>query len=88
MNILKSPIISEKSSMLAASRKYVFVVSTDTNKLEIKRSVTALYGVTVTAVNIVHIPAKEVRRGRHVGWKPGYKKAVVTLAAGQKIELV
>ena len=85
--IIRAPVVSEKSSMLMANRKYTFVVGERANKIDIKRSIASMYGVTVTNVAVAHIPGKEIRRGKHTGWRPGHKKAIVTIKEGQSIEL-
>lgn len=84
--ILTAPVVSEKSTRLAQSSTYVFKVHPDANKSEIKKAVQVLYKVEVKKVNLVHIPAKRVRVRRVPGWRSGYKKAIVSLAAGQTID--
>ncbi|MFM2105170.1 MAG: hypothetical protein RL338_202 [Chloroflexota bacterium] len=86
------PVISEKSIDEAGRGKYTFEVHPDANKLQIKSAVEELYAtekVTVVAVNVMTTKAKEkrrgTRRGRSVGHTSPWRKAVVTLAAGQKI---
>lgn len=83
---LHSPLISEKSTFLEKQGKYVFKALQRTNKPEIKKSIEDLYGVKVEKVNIVNIKRKSRKLGRTEGWKPGYKKAIVTLKKGEKIE--
>jgi large subunit ribosomal protein L23 len=84
--VIKSPHFTEKGSLLMADRQYVFKVLPNTNKIEIKSAVEKVYGVTVTDVNIVNVPSKtRMVRGRY-GEKGGYKKAIVTLKEGDKIE--
>jgi len=85
--VLLSPKITEKTSGASGVGKYAFVVAGRSNKPEIKRAVEAKYGVEVLSVNTVNLPGKERKRGRQIGWKPGYKKAVVTLKAEQTIEI-
>ncbi len=86
--VILAPQITEKTTDLSAENKYVFKVSPRANKSQIKRAVRALYGVKVVGVNIVNIHRKARKIGRTSGFKPGYKKAIVTLAPGQKIEVV
>ncbi len=70
-----------------ASRQVAFYVHPGANKVEIKRAVEKAFDVTVEAVNVVRrAPADRERQGRVVGRKPGWKKAYVTLAEGDKIE--
>lgn len=82
-----SPHQSEKSSLLGRLNKYVFKVSPNSNKIEIKRAIEQIYRVKVEKVAILSMPFKTRRVGRHEGRKPGFKKAVITLAEGNKIEI-
>ena len=91
--VILRPIISEKSMDESHRGKYTFAVHDDANKIQIKAAVEALFikeGVTVVSVNVLTTKRKEKRRGtkrgRIVGWTTPWRKAVVTLAAGQKIE--
>jgi large subunit ribosomal protein L23 len=91
--IVVRPVISEKSIDEAGHGKYTFEVHRAANKLQIKAAVEELYqkeNVTVVAVNVLTTKAKEkrrgTRRGRVVGHTTPWRKAIVTLAAGQKIE--
>ena len=90
--IIKEPHITEKASFLADQNKYVFKVSSKANKVEIKKIIGALYGVKVEKVHLIHSAPKKRRLGRTEGWrhglKRGFKKAIVTLAKGEKIELL
>ena len=81
------PHLTEKASRAGAFNKYVFRVAKGANKLEIKQAIQKLYKVHVEKVAVAYLPAKERRLGRQVGHKPGFKKAVVTLRAGNKIDL-
>ena len=85
--IFKEPHISEKCSFLGEANKYVFKVYSNANKPEIEKAVEGVYGVDVTAVNIITIPHKKRRLGRTEGFKKGFRKAVVTIKKGQKIEI-
>ena len=82
-----APWITERSHNLMAENKYVFKVVRNSSKAEIKRIIESLYKVTVIKMNSVNIPAKKRVRGRTVGKKAGFKKAIVTLKEGDKIEL-
>jgi large subunit ribosomal protein L23 len=86
--ILESPRVTEKSGMLAVSNSYVFNVNVDTNKHQIKKAVQDLYGVAVERVNIINVPRKSRRVGKSQGFRPGYKKAMVKLSEGEKIEIM
>ena len=98
--IVLRPVISEKSidvSTIAdrnpgAGNKYTFAVHRDANKIQIKAAIEELYAkekVTVVSVNVLTTKAKEkrrgTRRGRILGWTTPWRKAIVTLAPGQKI---
>jgi len=86
--ILKTPQVTEKSTDLTKENQYVFKVFPKTNKVEIRRAVSELYGVDVLDVKIIKVPAKKRRLGRISGWRKGYKKAIVRLKEGQKIEVL
>lgn len=85
---IKQPHISEKSTLLSEKDQYVFQVLPGYNKNEIKKSVEGIYGVNVLSVNIIKIPPKKRRLGRTEGFKKSYRKAVVKIKEGQKIEIL
>lgn len=85
--VIKRPILTEKSMRGTEGGKYTFEVAGSANKLAIKDAVEQLFDVTVRKVNTIVIPGRMKRRGQHVYRASGYKKAVVTLAPGQKIDL-
>ena len=85
--VLRRPIITEKNSMLLAQSKYTFEVARDANKPQIKEAVEKAFKVKVTSVNVICVPGKMRRAGRRRGMTSEWKKAVVTLEPGQKIEL-
>jgi large subunit ribosomal protein L23 len=88
--IILRPVISEKSLDETHRGKYTFRVHIDANKLQVKEAVEQLFGVTVMTINVSTAKPKEKSRNRGrsriVGWSSAWKRAVVTLAAGQKIE--
>ncbi len=84
--VLLQPRISEKASTLVASNKYVFMVGKSANKVEIKKAVERMYKVSVTQVNIIKMKGKKKNVGRIAGELSDFKKAVVTLKEGDKIE--
>jgi large subunit ribosomal protein L23 len=91
-DILIKPVLSEKSNLMQEKRGiYTFRVARKANKLEIKRAVESFYGVNVAEVRTVVVPSKSKSRmtkaGVISGRKPGYKKAMVTLAEGETIDL-
>ena len=86
--VLKRPIVTEKSSLQSDTQnRYSFEVDRRANKLEIKEAVEKAFNVRVVAVNVMNVAGKQRRLGRQVGRTPGWRKAVVTLAPGQRIQL-
>jgi len=84
------PVVSEKSTLLGDQGKYVFEVAPDANKIQIKHAVEEAFSnrkVQVVTVNIMRVPGKVRRRGRSVGMTRSWKKAIVTLRAGQRLDL-
>ena len=87
-DVLIRPVISEKSTLETERNNYTFAVDRDANKFLIKAAVEAEFKVTVLDVRVVSVRPKQKRRGRRtLGMVPGWKKAVVTIAPGDKIEL-
>jgi len=85
---VKQPHISEKSTYLAEKNQYVFEISPNHNKNEVRKAVEGLYGVDVLSVNIIKIPAKKRRLGKTQGFRKQFKKAIVKIKEGQKIEIL
>lgn len=86
--VVKKPLITEKSSFLAAENKYVFAVAKNATKNEIKKAVEGIYNVNALSVNIIKVPAKSRQRGLVKGAKSGFKKAIVTIKQGESINEV
>lgn len=84
--VLISPHVTEKATGLARENKYVFKVHPAAGKIEIKKAVKQVFKVTPVKVNVSNIQGKKRRVGRIQGQRPGFKKAVVTLKAGDSIE--
>jgi large subunit ribosomal protein L23 len=88
-DILRRPLVTEKSSYQSGKlSQYTFEVTPDANRTMIKEAVETIYDVTVERVNIVNVAAKRGRRAksrRLLVRKPGFKKAIITLAAGQTL---
>jgi large subunit ribosomal protein L23 len=86
-DILLKPVISEKSYRLADDGKYTFLVAPSANKTQIRQAVEAVFTVRVTGVNTSNRPGK--RRRTRFGWgkRPDIKRAIVTLAEGDRIDL-
>ena len=85
--ILISPIITEKSSMLQESNKYVFKVHKNSNKSQIKNAVEEVFDVTVESVNVIKVKGKNKTYGRNRVLTPAWKKAMVTLNLRDSISL-
>ena len=86
-DIIKAPIITEKSANIPADEKtYVFKVDVKANKSQIKDAIEKIFNVKVEKVNTVNVHPKKKRVGRYTGMTNKYKKAIVTLANGNKID--
>ncbi len=85
--VVIAPVVSEKSYSLIEDNKYSFRVHPRAHKTQIRQAVEELFDVKVQAVNIVKVQPKPKRRGWHRGTKPGWKKAIVQLRAGDRIEI-
>jgi large subunit ribosomal protein L23 len=83
-DLIKRPIITERSTELMEAGKYVFEVDKRANKTEIRQAVEKIFGVKVEQVNTLRVPAKKKRVGKHVGYTSERKKAIVKLAADSK----
>jgi large subunit ribosomal protein L23 len=84
-DVVISPIISEKSTMNMESGKYTFLVAKTATKTEIRDAIEAIFKVTVSDVNTIRYEGKPKRMGRYEGKRADWKKAIITLAAGQRI---
>ena len=85
--IIKYPIITDKATRLLENNQYSFVVNRYSNKSSIKTAIEYLFDVKVIKINTCCLPRKKKRVGKYIGWKPQYKKAIVTLAEGDVINL-
>lgn len=83
-DIIKKPLVTEKSTLLMEQNKYTFVVAKDANKIEIKKAVEELFSVNVKDVNTMNMKGKFKRMGVHTGYKPDWKKAIITLTSDSK----
>ena len=86
-DVIKAPIITEKSSDLAKNNTIVFSVDVKANKTQIKQAVEKIFNVKVEKVNTVNVKPKKKRVGRYVGTTNKVKKAIVKLSEGSSIEL-
>ena len=85
--VLLAPIVSEKSYSLIDDRKYSFRIHPNAHKTQVRQAVEQLFDVKVENVNILKVQAKPKRRGMTRGHRPGWKKAIVQLRAGDTIEI-
>lgn len=85
--IIKYPIITDKATRLLENNQYSFVTERHSDKPTIKRAIEDLFNVKVIKVNTANLPRKKKRVGKYIGWKPKYKKAIVTLVKGDVINL-
>mgnify|MGYP001470855552 CR=1 FL=1 len=86
-DIVKRPIVSEKSTKLAEQRKYTFEVDRRANKIQIKEAIEAIFNVKVEKINVINTKAKAKRVGQYSGFTAAVTKAVVTLKEGHKIDI-
>lgn len=86
-DVIKAPIITEKSAALAQNNVITFSVDVNANKTQIKQAVEKIFDVKVESVNTVNVKPKKKRVGRYVGKTNRVKKAIIKLAEGSSIEL-
>ena len=86
-DIIKKPIITEKSSGLVEKLQYTFEVDPKSNKTEIKEAIQKIFKVTVVEVRTINVRRKAKKMQKYEGFKPAYKKAIVRLAPGQTIDV-
>ncbi|MEW5857146.1 MAG: 50S ribosomal protein L23 [Cyanobacteriota bacterium] len=86
-DLVYRPIVTEKATLLMEQNKYVFEVVPKATKPEIKAAIEDLFKVKVVSVNTLRLPRKKRRVGKFAGFKPQYKRAIVTLASGDTITL-
>jgi large subunit ribosomal protein L23 len=85
--VLIAPVVSEKSYGQITQNRYTFRVHSDAHKTQIRQAVEQLFDVKVVGVNVVTVQPKPKRRGTTRGTRSGWKKAIVELKAGDKIEI-
>ena len=85
-DIIRRPIITEKSALLAEKAVYTFEVAKEANKVEIKKAIEEIFEVKVVAIRAVNVHRKPKRMSRYEGFKSAYKKAIVRLEPGQTIK--
>jgi len=86
-DLILRPVLTEKSALLMEQNKYVFEVVKTAGKTQIRQAIEEFFDVKVVSINTIREPRKKKRVGRFIGFKPQYKKAIVTLAEGAEIQL-
>ena len=86
-DIIISPVITEKSTILQESGKYTFMVSNDANKSSVRKAIEEIFEVKVVGVNVIFKKGKPKTFGRNRIITPNYKKAIVSLAPGETINI-
>ena len=85
--ILLEPVITEAATVAAEAGKYIFKITKGSSKKQVSDSIKEVYDVVAEKVNVINLPMKFRSRGRIPGWKSGYRKAIVTLKKGDKIDV-
>ena len=86
-NTIIKPIVTEKSTLLLENNQVVFLVDINSNKIDIKKSIELIFGVKVSAVNVIKVKGKTKRFKGTIGKRSDYKKAIISLPDGQSIDL-
>jgi len=86
-DVIRRPLITEKTTKLVEERKYTFEVAPGANKIDVKKAVEEAFDVNVVNVNIINVHRKKRRVGKYEGMRPSVRKAIVTLAEGQKLDV-
>jgi len=86
-DVIRYPVVTEKSTNLAQYNKYIFKVDVKSTKAQIKKAIESIFEVSVTKINTINIPGKVKRFRGIMGKRIDYKKAVVTLSEGQNIDI-
>lgn len=87
LEIIKAPVITEKSQLAKENGQYTFKVNPKANKIEIKNAIEKIFKVNVASIKTINIKPKKRRVGRYTGYTNKWKKAIVTLKDGQTIDL-
>ncbi|MEO0454977.1 MAG: 50S ribosomal protein L23 [Cyanobacteria bacterium P01_A01_bin.114] len=86
-DIVRRPIVTEKATLNLENNQYTFEVAPKSTKPQIKAAIESLFDVKVTGISTLNPPRKKRRMGRFIGFRPTYKRAIVTLAPGDSITL-
>lgn len=87
VQIIEYPITTDKATRLLENNQYSFIVDRYSDKITIKTAIEHLFNVKIIKINTCRLPRKKKRVGKYIGWKPQYKKAIVTLSEGNVINL-
>ena len=88
IDIFKAAHVTEKAGDLTGKNQYIFKVYPEANKIEVKKAVESVFKVDVMSVKIINVPQKKRRLGKISGWRKGYKKVIVGIKKGQKIDIL
>lgn len=86
-DIIKRPLITEKTTYLVEKGKYTFEVMQGVNKVEIKKAIEELFDVNVVSINVINVRKKARRVGKYDGYTAAVRKAIVTLQEGQTLDV-
>jgi len=86
--VIKKPLLSEKTYVGHANGEYTFIVEKKANKVQIKKAFQEIFGVKVDTVRTMNYDAKDKRMGKYAGKTNSYKKAIIVLAEGEKLDLL
>jgi large subunit ribosomal protein L23 len=87
-NIIKRPLLTEKITSLEKRGQYAFVVKSNTNKLQVKKALEKIFNIKIKSVNIVTVRSKKKVFKGQKGYKPGFKKAIITTLGMKKIDYI
>lgn len=87
-DIIRSPIITEKSTVLGELNKYSFKIASYATKVQVKEAVEQIFGTEVKKVNVLNVKGKTKRFRGRLGKRPGYRKAIVTLPEGKTLDVL
>ncbi len=84
---LSAPHVTEKATSQEGLSKYIFKVTQRANKISIKKAIGILYNKKVEKIAIINVKRKPMKKGRKIGYRSGYKKAIITLKKGEKLDI-
>ncbi|MBI2473859.1 50S ribosomal protein L23 [Candidatus Uhrbacteria bacterium] len=87
VDVIIKPLLSEKAAVLASTNQYVFLVQKGSNRIQVSSAIKQTYGMKPVSVNILNVTGKKLRFGGRKGKRSDWKKAIVTLPAGQTINV-